>query len=305
MNTEDLVPAEVRAQWVTEGHCPGVDLMTLFEDRVALHPDKVAVIDDAGRVSYSELAAVARRIGAFLHTQGIGRGDVVAIQFPNVHQACAADLAVASVGAICLAYPVLYRHAEVRSLLTRSGAVAALFTRRFRDFDFAAMMSELAGELPALRVLGVLGEPAPGCHSLDEVLAGPDPGTRPAVEVIPSDPARIIVTSGTEGEPKMILYSHDGIGGGIANVLGAIRPDEDTRFLLLPPLSTGFGALGTYAALARFGLTLVVSAVFDPAGVFKLIEGDRSTHLFGVPTMLAMMLEARPEGVDLSTLEVV
>ena len=305
MNTQDMVPAQLRAQWVADGHCPGLDLMTLFQERVAQHPDKVAVVDDAGSVTYADLAAEARRIGAFLHEQGVGRGDVVAIQFPNIHQACAADLAVASVGAICLAYPVMYRHAAVRSLLTRSGATACLFVRRAGDFDFAAMMDELRGELPSLRVLGVLGEQADGCHSLDDVLAGPDPGTRPAVEVAASDPVRMTVTSGTEGEPKMTIYSHDGIGGGIANILGAIRPDENTRFLLLPPLSTGFGALGTYAALSRFGITMVVTAAFDPARVFKLIEAERITHLFGVPTMLAMMLEARPDGVDLSSLEVV
>lgn len=186
MNIEDLIPAELRAKWVVDGYCPGIDLMTLFEDRVAQHPDKVAVIDDAGSITYAELAAEARRIGAFLHREGVGRGDVVAIQFTNIHQACAADLAVASVGGICLAYPVMYRHATVRSLLARSGATACLFARRAGDFDFAAMMDELRGELPSLRVLGVLGGAAPGCHSLDEVLAGPDPGTRPMVEVAAS-----------------------------------------------------------------------------------------------------------------------
>ncbi|MGH9001787.1 MAG: AMP-binding protein, partial [Acidimicrobiia bacterium] len=315
MDTSDLVPAELRAQWVAEGHCPGVDLMTLFLNQVERHPDRTALIDDHGSVTYAELAAEAWRIGAHLHQAGVGAGDVVAIQFANTHHACAADLAIASVGATCLAYPILYRHKEVRSLLTRSGAVACLFARSFRDFDFAEMMVELRPELPALRHLAVLGEAHKECDSLDEVLAGPDPGTRPPVEVAPSDPARIIVTSGTEGEPKMVLFSHDGIGGGVANVLGAIlrgghpptpgRPDDDTRFLLLPPLSTGFGALGTFAAISRFGVTLVVTSVFDPAGMFKLIERERITHLFGVPTMLGMMLEAKPEGVDLSSLQVV
>ncbi|MGH8975890.1 MAG: AMP-binding protein, partial [Acidimicrobiia bacterium] len=305
MDTTDLVPAELRAQWADDGHCPGVDLMTLFSRQVERHPDQVAVLDDEGSVTYAELAAEVRRIGAYLHQAGVGPGDVVAIQFTNTHHVCAADLAVSSVGAICLAYPILYRHKEVRSLLTRSGAVACLFSRRFREFDFAGMMVELRGELPALRHLAVLGEPAPGCDSLDAILAGPDPGTRPPVAVGPADPARIIVTSGTEGEPKMVLFSHDAVGGGIANVLAVIRPDDDTRFLLLPPLSTGFGALGTYGAIARFGVTLVVTSTFDPAGLFKLIEAERITHLFGVPTMLGMMLDARPDGVDLSSLRAV
>jgi acyl-CoA synthetase (AMP-forming)/AMP-acid ligase II len=213
---------------------------------------------------------------------------------------------VATVGATCLAYPVLYRHNEVQGLLTRSGAVACLFARRLRDFDFAAMMTELQPVLPALRHLAVLGEPADGVDSIDARLsaAGPPP-PRPAVAIGPHDPARIIVTSGTEAAPKMVLYSHAGIGGGIAQVLGALRPDDDTRFLLLPPLSTGFGSLGTYAALARYGLTMVVTAAFDPAGVIKLIERERVTHMLAVPTMLAMLLAAGSGDADLSSLQVV
>src|SRR5207237_1170008 len=106
---------------------------------------------------------------------GPGRGDVVAIQFPNIAEACAADLAVASIGATCLAYPVLYRHNEVRSLLSRSGAVACLFVRRLRDFDYAAMMADLRPELPALKHLAVLGDPAAGCDSLGARLHAPGP----------------------------------------------------------------------------------------------------------------------------------
>jgi acyl-CoA synthetase (AMP-forming)/AMP-acid ligase II len=302
----DLVPAELRAAWVDAGHTPGVDLRTLFDEQAKRHPDKVAVVDDQKATTYAEIGEMADRIAGLLCEWGIGKGDVVAIQLPNIAEACAADLAVATVGATCLAYPVLYRHNEVRSLLTRSGAVACLFLRRLRDFDFAAMMADLRPDLPALRHLAVLGEPADGIDSIDARLAadGPPP-PRPAVAVGPHDPARIIVTSGTEAAPKMVLYSHAGIGGGIAQVLGSLRPDDDTRFLLLPPLSTGFGSLGTYAALARYGVTMVVTAAFDPAGVIKLIERERVTHMLAVPTMLAMMLATGPGDADLSSLQVV
>jgi acyl-CoA synthetase (AMP-forming)/AMP-acid ligase II len=102
-----------------------------------------------------------------------------------------------------------------------------------------------------------------------------------------------------------VLYSHAAIGGGIGNILGTLRPDDDTRFLLLPPLSTGFGSLGTFAGLARYGVTLVVTSGFDPAGVFKLIERERITHMLAVPTMLAMMLAAGPGAADLGSLQVV
>ena len=74
MNTQDLVPAELRAKRVVDGYCPGLDLMTLFEERMACHPDKLVVIDDAGSVTYAELAAEARilreRVAATLASAG-------------------------------------------------------------------------------------------------------------------------------------------------------------------------------------------------------------------------------------------
>ena len=209
---------------------------------------------------------------------------------------------------------MLYRHNEVRSLLARSGAVACLCARRLRDFDYGAMLADLRPGLPALRHVALLGageisgdgDQVDGAESIDAVLnaAGPPP-PRPAIPVGPHDPARILVTSGTESAPKMVLYSHAAIGGGIGNILSALRPDDDTRFLLLPPLSTGFGSLGTFAGLARFGVTLVVTSAFDPAGVIKLIERERITHMLAVPTMLAMMLAAGPGDADLGSLQVV
>src|SRR5438270_4615715 len=168
----DLVPAELRAAWAETGYTPGVDLRTLFDRQVARHPDKVAVVDDEKSTTYAELASMTDRIAGLLTDWGVGRGDVVAIQFPNIAEACAADLAVAGVGAICLPYPVLYRHNEVRSLLARSGAVACLVARRLRGFDYAAMLADLRPELPALRHVGVLGDVdgAPGCDSIEERL---------------------------------------------------------------------------------------------------------------------------------------
>ena len=129
----DLVPAELRAAWVEAGHTPGVDLRTLFDGEVARHPDKVAVIDDEKSTTYAEIGAMVDRIAGLLSEWRIGRGDVVAIQLPNVAEACAADLAVASVGATCLPYPVLYRHNEVRSLLAdrTHGPWRGLQTDRF------------------------------------------------------------------------------------------------------------------------------------------------------------------------------
>src|SRR3982751_3943718 len=94
----DLVPADLRAAWVEAGDTPGVDLRTLFARQVKQHPDKVAVVDDDKSTTYAEIGDMADRIAGLLGEWGIGQGDVVALQLPNVAEACAADLAVAGVG---------------------------------------------------------------------------------------------------------------------------------------------------------------------------------------------------------------
>ena len=303
IDTSDLVPAGLRAHWRADGLVPDVDLFTLFGRHVEAGPDKAAVIDDQGSTTYAELLAHAHRIAGWLSSIGVGRGDVVAVQLPNTAQACAADLAIAAIGAICVPFPVLYRHNEVRSLLARTQAAVYLCARRTRDFDHAEMALELQPELPALRHVAVLGEPHPAWASLDEVLAGADPGP-PGVRVAPSDPLRIIVSSGTEAAPKTMLYSHDSVAG-IVNLLIQAQLDGEGRMVLLPPLSTGFGALGTFGAVARCGSTLIVTSAFDPARTFKLMEREGATHLFAVPTMLSMMVATGSGDADLSTLRVV
>jgi len=120
----DLVPQDLRRDWTRRGWYPERDSYRLFEDWVAKDPDRPAVADDRGTVTYGELAAKARLVAARLSGAGIGAGDIVGIQVPNVHQACAVDLAVAAVGAVCLPYPVLYREREVRSRLGRARASA-------------------------------------------------------------------------------------------------------------------------------------------------------------------------------------
>src|SRR2546430_14052320 len=50
---------------------------------------------------------------------------------------------------------------------------------------------------------------------------------------------------------------------------------------------------------------MAVTAAFDPAGVIKLIERERITHMLAVPTMLAMLLATGSGDADLSSLRVV
>jgi non-ribosomal peptide synthetase component E (peptide arylation enzyme) len=305
MSMRDLVPSQLRSEWREQGWYSGTDGFRLFEEQARQHPDAVAVIDDAGEVTYAELEAKARLVAGRLAGAGVGPGDVVGIQVPNVHQACAIDLAVAALGAVCLPYPMLLRERETLALLGRARAGVAVVAREFGGHDYAKMIDSLRPDLPALHDVFVLGDAYEGFHHLDSDLgAGTSPQPLPEAAVDPDSPGRILVTSGTEALPKMVVFSHHAVTGGIGTVLAKLDTGSPMRVLCLVPLSSGFGALGTFGALARLGQTLVVTAAFDPARALDLVERHRVTHILAVPTMLVMMLGAH-EKQDVSSLEVV
>jgi acyl-CoA synthetase (AMP-forming)/AMP-acid ligase II len=260
----DLVPARLRRAWVGRGFCPGIDLYRLFTAHVDAHPDRAAVIDDDGPVSYAELDSLVCGAAAVLAGNGLGCNDIIGIRMVNSRRAVVAELAVAALGAVSMPFPAGRGSRDAVSLLARSRATGLI-----TDPGGAVP----TGGLPHLRATIELVPSR--AHS------------RPAPEVSSTDPARILVSSGSETEPKMVAYSHDAFGGGRANYVRALhRGDGPMRNLVLVPLSSSFGSCGVPVTVAALGATLVVQARFDPAAAARLITEHRPTHVFGVPTML-------------------
>ncbi|MGX7761479.1 class I adenylate-forming enzyme family protein [Streptomyces angustmyceticus] len=288
----DLVPAPLRRAWAAEGHCPDIDLYTLFRSHRIAGPHRTAVIDARGATSYAELDDRARCLAAGLTEAGIRPGDVVGVQLPNSAEAVAADLALAALGAVALPFPVGRGGREARSLLGRAGARAVIAATEHRGIAHAQELAELAGELPALRTVIAAGPGAvpAGCRSLTALLRTANGFTPRRPD--PDSAARILVSSGSEAEPKMVAYSHNALAGGRGNFLGALlAAGGPPRCLFLTPLASAFGSSGTAVTLARHGGTLVLLDRFAPEAALRAIRAHRPTHVLGVPTMVRMMLE--------------
>lgn len=289
----DLVPSALRLRWVEQGHCPDRDLYALFSEHVRAHPQRSAVIDAAGEVSYAALDALVRRIAAALADAGLDQRDIIGVQVPNGWRAVAAELAVAAIGAVALPYPAGRGRQDSLSLLGRSRASAAIVVDAAGDVSLAANLAGLRPALPALRAVFVYGAAPEGCWSLDPWLADSEAERQwREAPVDPAAPARILVTSGSEAEPKMVAYSHNAMAGGRANYVGGLHDgSQPMRNLILVPLASSFGSCGTSVTLARHGGTLQLLDAFDPAAAMRMITDHRPTHVFGVPTMLRRMAE--------------
>ncbi len=302
----DLVPAELRQRWVEQGYCPDQDLYTRFSAHVRDHPRRAAVVDPQGALCYGDLDTRVRAVAAVLADAGFGPRDVIGIAVPNGRWAVVAELAVAAIGAVALPYLCRRGHRDAHSLLTRSRAGAVITVAGVAGVAAAANLVELRADLPFLRMVFVFGTAPAGCRSLDEGLTNPPSGWS-AARVDPDAPARVLVSSGSEAEPKMVAYSHNAMAGGRANYVAALHEGtEPMSNLVLVPLASSYGSLGTSVTLAALGGTVLLLDSFDPGAALAMITHGRPTHVFGVPTMLRRMAEHPPApDEDISSLRAV
>ncbi|MEU2880815.1 class I adenylate-forming enzyme family protein [Streptomyces sp. NPDC007070] len=290
----DLVPAALRRAWVARGHCPDRDLYTLFAGHVEAHPTRTAVVDPAGAVTYAQLDAEVRHIAARLAESGLGARDIIAVRVPNGRRAVAAELAVAALGAVALPYPPGHGSRGPASLLGRSRARAVIVE------NASDAVPEVC--LPHLEAVFSWAEPT---HPKGRSLAVPARTPFRPSPVDPEAPARILVSSGSEAEPKMVAYSHNAIAGGRATYVRALACGDPgpMRNLVLVPLASSFGSLGAPVTVAALGGTLLVQDTYDPRQALRTLTEHRPTHVFAVPTMLRRLAELPPPpGEDLSGL---
>ncbi|MGW6691449.1 class I adenylate-forming enzyme family protein [Streptomyces sp. NPDC054961] len=293
----DLLPAGLRRSWAVDGTCPDLDLYSLFRARQISDLHHTAIIDAKGKLCYTALDRKVRCLATGLAGLGIGPGDVVGVQLPSGRDAVIADLALAAIGAVALPFPVGRGSQEARCLLRRAEAVAVIAAVEHRGSHHAADLRDLrdrAGELPALRhvIAAGKGGTAPEGTILLSALLRSDPAAFVPARPDPDSAARILVSSGSESEPKMIAYSHNALAGGRGNFLASLMPDGTRpRCLFLVPLASAFGSNGTAVTLARHGGTLVLLDHFTPEAAIAAVREHRPTHVLGVPTMIRMMLD--------------
>jgi amino acid adenylation domain-containing protein len=239
----------------------------LFAAAASARPGHVALVDaaDGSQLTYAELAARAVGLAGALAARGVRRGDFVGIALPRSADMIVAVLGVLAAGAAYVPLDSGYPAGQLAEMISRSG------------------------------VRLVIGDPLPGQRvPVISLPAGTVPLAPPAGRAAPAvagdggDPAYVMFTSGSTGQPKAVVVPHRAVvrlvrGSGFAAMTGAERwlhaaaPAFDAATLeLWAPLLNGgtvvvLPGMPTVASLGEAIRRYQVTSAFLTTGLFNLV----------------------------------
>jgi len=250
-----------------------------------------------------QLAERTRRLSQGFRDAGLRPGERVVVCMANCPEVGLTYSAVWRAGAVTTPVLFLLSEAELRHVLSDSGASYVVTTPEFLPKVVAA-----AAGLDTMRAI-VLS----GAHDGSEVglplLDFAELESAAEGELVDRDStelAALLYTGGTTGRSKGVMLSHDALSSAAWSAIAAGNAsDEDpTSTGLLPlPLSHVYGL--TITVMGLHGTepgTTVMMRWFDPVGFLQLVQQHRVEISALVPSMIQMLLAQPLEDYDLSSL---
>jgi len=155
------------------------------------------------KLSFRDFAERSDRFARVLQEHGVRPGDRVMVQLPRVPAWWEVLLGCFKAGAVAVPGTVLLTPKDIQYRTGLAEGVAYVC-----DADNAGKVDHVKGECASLRTLiQVGGEPGPGWVDYEREMRAADAAFTTA-DTRSSDPALIYFTSGTVGNPKMVLHTH-------------------------------------------------------------------------------------------------
>ncbi|MEW1819191.1 AMP-binding protein [Arthrobacter sp. NPDC080031] len=298
---DQLTPltGEQAEQWRAEGLWENRTLRSLLTEAAQKHPSRTALVgyrEDAEtrRISYLELDAAAHHVAAALDSLGVGPGDAVVVMLPNWVEYTALVFGINEIGAVYAGIPVAYGRHQALPILRRSKAKVLIIPRSHRRNEHLQLSRELREELPSLEHVIVVDDDGSDLLHGEHLWSSFD--SIPTTELPEPDPASLCYlgfTSGTTGEPKGAMHSHETLLYSIrhqANHIGSRVFGDPMIHLVASPIGhhTGF-VWGIMFTTLLAGTGVYMDRWTAQSGV-DVIQREGVTCFFGAPTFLQDMM---------------
>ena len=284
------------------------------------YPDSDVIFFEGFRMTYKELDALVDQFATGLAKLGIKKGDIVAIDLPNVPQYVIAHWAILRIGAVSNPILPVNRYVEIVHQVNDSKAntliiLDYLFEEYLLGRDLTKMpslksiiLTAIAEYLPKIKAkLGVALGKVPRMknwpdkigeitfHGFQDILQKGLPINVPKVDIdVKKEPAILIYTGGTTGVPKGVMTSHYNMIVNTEQIVtwATTQLPEMAEMkgkggmLLVVPLAHSFGNIGmTVSIFEGWKLILLPRPPEKISKILNVIMKEKATYMPAVPTL--------------------
>jgi long-chain acyl-CoA synthetase len=262
-------------------------LPELFRITVSRHGQRQCfTVFEPDRISlnYNEALPIIQGVARWLYSKGIRRGDKVALTGKNSPEWAVSYLGIVFAGAVVV--PIDYQlKSEETSLLIRTARTKILFVDEEKHAHFKENPKDLT-DIVSLKK-GV------GQYVYD--LNGPE---APIEEAVETDLAAILFTSGTTGDPKGVMLTHQNLVSDCFLAQGTpLNVYHTDVFYAILPIHHVYAMLAVFIETIGTGAEVVFGKKLVTAVMLKELKEGKVTMLLGVPMLFNKLLDGILRGI--------
>jgi len=282
---------------------PFITITDAIASHAKLRPDKTALVCGDQRVTWRDFNQAIDLVANGLIKGGLRKGDKVSVLMLNSIEMLEIMMGTVKAGGVIVPLSVMLTAESLATMINDSDSQFI-----FVGAPFVRVTDSIRRDLVNISSAGffVVGEETQNWIAWIDYQRWRDESTEtpPQVRLTPEDDFNLIYSSGTTGTPKGIAHTHYARQQSAYILAIEFRFNQNSIAVVTTPLF----ANGTWIMMLpslTIGSTMVIMAQFDPKKFLDIVERERATHTFMVPTQyIVTMGVAEFDRFDLSSLKV-
>ncbi len=260
-----------------------MNLYEMFVNSTHQYGDRIALAADGQELTYTELYNKVRCMVEIVAPHITSDMPNIGFLSPNTLNFEIGVLGILGAGGIIVPFNPLYQPEELSTLIEHSGMRTMLYDPIMQP-TIDGLGKIFGGRLEFLNVAECVSRPAPEFQ--DRALPSGD------------EVSMILYTSGTTGDPKGVMLSHDNVSSNVEAVMDAFPVDEKTTFQVVLPLFHTFAMTVNLFLAVRNGSKQRLYIQYDAKKLSEHLCTDEDSLLAAVPPMLALLARTVGPGYE-------
>lgn len=296
MITNLKIDEERKRLYYQQGYWTEETLYDVWNRQARACADREYVVDDRGnRYTYAYVDDAAARLASWLKDVGVEEGDVVSFQMPVWAEFCIVYVACLKAGAVMHPLSRAFNERDLRYVLNQVKSAAFICPAFSRGCRFDAQIESVEADVPSLKGVAVFDRDRSAISTfplVERILESYEPLKEKPQRTTADDAALILATSGTTGNPKAVLLTHNNLLFSERAFTEELELTSDDVMFMPAPLNHATGFNHGLLSPLLLGGKAVLQEKFDAESAIDLMNVEGVTWSMGATPFIYDLLGA-------------